>query len=271
MMPSARVAAIQMVSGGRLADNLAQAERLIAGAAAAGAELLVLPENFALMGVHERDKLAIAELPGDGPIQAFLADSARRHGVWIVGGTLPMRTADPERVRAACLLYSDRGEPLARYDKLHLFDVEVGQGESYRESATVEPGDTPVVVETPFGGLGLAVCYDLRFPELFRLMAGQGMELLALPAAFTATTGAAHWQVLLRARAIENQCHVIAAAQGGRHPNGRQTHGESMVIGPWGEILTSWGQGEGMAAASLDREGRVEVRQRFPALRHRRF
>lgn len=265
------LAALQMVSGPELDANLAQAEALIAEAAAGGARLLVLPENFALMGRREHDKLALAEDDGAGPIQAFLAAQAARHRVWLVGGTIPLRGNDPGRVRAACLLYDDGGRRVARYDKLHLFDVEVGGGEAYRESATLEPGAEPVLVETPFGRLGLAVCYDLRFPELFRRLGSQGMQILALPSAFTATTGAAHWQVLVRARAIENLCYVIAADQGGLHPNGRETHGESMVVDPWGRVLASQDKGQGVVAGELDLEQLGVIRQRFPALQHRRL
>jgi predicted amidohydrolase len=270
-MKQERVAALQMCSGPDVGANLAQAQRLIAEAAARGAKLAVLPENFALMGRNERDKLAVAEREGEGPIQAFLAEQARRHGLWLVGGTIGLRGSDPERVRAACLLYSDRGERVARYDKIHLFDVEVGEREAYRESATLEPGAEPVLVDTPVGRLGLAVCYDLRFPELFRRLAGQGMQLLALPAAFTATTGAAHWEVLLRARAIENLCYVVASAQGGMHANGRATYGHSMVIDPWGKVLAELGTEPGTADAAIDPAELAQLRERFPALSHRRM
>jgi predicted amidohydrolase len=267
-----RVAAIQMVSGPAVADNLQQAADLLAQAEAAGAALAVLPENFALMGLDERDKLAVAEADGDGPIQRFLAGAARRHHLWLVGGTMPMRAGEPSRVRAASLLYGPDGERVARYDKIHLFDVAVGEREAYRESATLEPGEPiPVVVPTAVGRLGLSVCYDLRFPELFRLQAAQGMELLALPSAFTATTGAAHWHVLVRARAIENQCVVIAPGQGGRHANGRETHGESMVVGPWGEVLARLDKGPGVAIAEIERDHIHQLRRRFPALAHRRL
>jgi len=264
------IAAIQMVSGPEVDANLAQAAVLLAQAAAAGARLAVLPENFALMGLRETDKLTVAEADGDGPIQAFLGEQARRHGLWLVGGTIPLRGAG-ERARAACLLYDERGERVARYDKMHMFDVQVGDQEAYRESATLEPGSEPVLVETPFGRLGLAVCYDLRFPELFRLLAGQGMQILALPSAFTATTGAAHWEVLLRARAVENLCYVVAAAQGGRHANGRETFGDSMIVEPWGRVLARRATGEGVVAAPIDLDHLRELRARFPALDHRRL
>ncbi len=266
-----RLAAVQMVSGAEVAANLAAAARLVEAAAGRGARLVVLPENFALMGEHEEDKLAHAEPDGDGPLQAFLAETAARHGVWLVGGTLPMATDNPGRVRAACLLYDDQGRRVARYDKIHLFDVEVAStGERYAESETIAPGDTPMVVDTPLGRLGLAVCYDLRFPELFRAMLDQGMEILALPAAFTATTGRAHWEVLLRARAIENLCCVVAAAQGGDHPGARATHGESMVIDPWGTVLERAGLGEAVVVGECDHALLERTRRTFPALGHRR-
>ena len=266
------LAAVQMVSGADVGANLEAAGRLIGEAAGRGARLVVLPENFALMGHREEDKLAHAELDGDGPLQAFLAETAARHGVWLVGGTLPLATDDPGRVRAACLLFDDRGRRVARYDKIHLFDVEVATtGERYAESETIAAGDTPVVVDTPFGRLGLAVCYDLRFPELFRAMLDDGMELLALPAAFTATTGRAHWEVLLRARAIENLCYVVASAQGGDHPGDRATHGESMVIDPWGRVLERAGLGEAVVVGEVDRALLERTRRTFPALAHRRI
>ena len=266
------LAAVQMVSGADVGANLEAAGRLIGEAAGRGARLVVLPENFALMGHREEDKLAHAEPDGDGPLQAFLAETAARHGVWLVGGTLPLATDDLGRVRAACLLFDDRGRRVARYDKIHLFDVEVATtGERYAESETITAGDTPVVVDTPFGRLGLAVCYDLRFPELFRAMLDDGMELLALPAAFTATTGRAHWEVLLRARAIENLCYVVASAQGGDHPGDRATHGESMVIDPWGRVLERAGLGEAVVVGEVDRALLERTRRTFPALAHRRI
>ena len=272
MTTSNLVAAVQMVSGPDVAENLRVAARLIAKAAAQGARLVVLPENFALMGRDEHDKLAVAEEDGRGPIQEFLAEQARRHQLWLVGGTVPLRGQEAARVRSACMLYSEQGERIARYDKIHLFDVEVAEGEAYRESATLEPGPSePLVVETPLGRLGLAICYDLRFPELFRAMAGQGMQILALPSAFTAVTGAAHWDVLVRARAIENQCYVIAAGQGGHHASGRDTFGHSMVVEPWGSVLAVHADGEGVATASVDLSHLARVRERFPVLTHRRL
>ncbi len=265
------MAAIQMVSGPGVAENLAAAANLLAQAADQGAQLAVLPENFALMGQREGDKLAVREAEGEGLIQTFLAEQAARHRLWLVGGTIPLQAAgDESRVRAACLLYDDRGRPVARYDKVHLFDVQVvGSAEHYTESATIAPGDRYVVAETPLGRLGLAVCYDLRFPEQFRALVDRGMEILALPAAFTATTGQAHWETLLRARAIENQCYVIAAAQGGKHANGRETYGDSLIIDPWGAILNRQPWGPGVVLAEFSRERLENVRRQFPVLEHR--
>lgn len=266
------IAALQMVSGPHIEANLLEAERLIAKAADAGAKLVVLPENFALMGRREADKVAAREPPGAGPLQDFLAAQASRHQVWLVGGTIPLAVSDDRRVRASCLLYDDQGHLAARYDKIHLFDVQiVDSAEKYAESATIEPGGPLVVADTPVGRLGLAVCYDLRFPEQFRGMLDQGMELLALPAAFTAITGQAHWEALLRARAIENLCYVVAAAQGGRHANGRDTFGHSMIIDPWGVILEQLPSGPGVVVAEVDRHRLEHIRQQFPALQHRRL
>ena len=211
------------------------------------------------------------ETEGDGPVQAFLAEQAARHRLWLVGGTIPLRTAaDDDRVRAACLLFDDRGRQVARYDKVHLFDVQVvGGTERYAESATIEPGERYVVADTPVARLGLAVCYDLRFPEQFRAMVERGMAILALPAAFTAATGKAHWETLLRARAIENQCYVVASAQGGKHANGRETHGDSMIVDPWGEIVHRLANGPGVVLAEFDPERLEKVRRQFPVLEHR--
>ncbi len=268
-----RVAAIQIAAGPILAANLDEAKRRIAEAAASGAGLVVLPENFALMGEQEADKLAVAEADGDGPIQSFLADQAARHGIWLVGGTIPIATPTPGRVRAASLVYDRQGTRVARYDKIHMFDVTVDtdNDEVYVESDTTEPGEGAVVVDTPFGRLGLAVCYDLRFPELFRYLVAQGMEILALPAAFTAATGRAHWTMLLRARAVENLCYVVAAAQGGFHVGGRETYGHSMIVDPWGTVLEEMERGRGMVSADVDLNRLRELRQRFPALQHQRF
>jgi nitrilase len=266
-----RVAALQMVSGDDVAENLRVAAELIGRAGAEGAELAVLPENFAFLGRRERDKLAVAETDGDGPMQDFLREIAVREGLWIVAGTLPLRGDDPDRVRAASLVFDDRGRRRARYDKIHLFDVEVSDSETYRESASLEPGSQPVVVDTPVGRLGLAVCYDLRFPELFRRMTDAGAVGFVLPSAFTAATGAAHWHTLLRARAIENLAFMIGAGQGGEHPGGRATYGHSCVVDGWGAVVAECVEpGSGVAAASIDVDGLAGRRRRFPVLEHRR-
>jgi predicted amidohydrolase len=266
-----KVAAIQMASGPQVPANLNEAGRLIGKAAAAGARLVVLPENFAIMPMIDADRLAAAEHDGSGPIQEFLATQARIHDVWLVGGTIPMRTSDGKRVRSACLLYSARGERVARYDKIHLFDVRLDSGEEYHESAAIEPGDKPVVAETPFGRLGLAVCYDLRFPELFRRLLDDGAELFAVPSAFTVRTGRAHWELLVRARAVENLVYVIAAAQGGYHLNGRETYGDSMIVNPWGEVLDRLSRGSGVVVGDIDRRQFEHTRQRFPSIQHRKL
>lgn len=267
-----RIAAVQMASSPNVSANLIEAERLIGQAAAGGAKLVVLPENFAIMGREEADKVAIREAEGKGQIQDFLAQQAQRHRVWLVGGTIPMASADEGKVRAACLLYDDRGQQVARYDKLHLFDVQIEEsGEHYVESETIEPGAGVTVVDTPFGRLGLAVCYDLRFPELFRQMVDQQVDLIAVPSAFTAITGKAHWETLLRARAIENLCYVVAAAQGGYHANGRETHGHSMIVEPWGAVLHRLPRGAGVVSAEVDAARLESLRRNFPALAHRRL
>lgn len=264
--------AVQMASGPIVNANLLEAERLISHAASEGAALVVLPENFALMGHKETDKVAIGEGPGGGLLQDFLSQQAKKHSIWLVGGTIPMKSSDKNRIRAACLLFNDQGEQVARYDKIHLFDVNLpGSDECYIESETIESGDETVVVDTPFGKLGLAICYDLRFPEMFRELIDKGMEILAIPSAFTAITGRAHWEALLRARAIENQCYVIAAAQGGYHANGRETHGDSMIIDPWGIILNRLSKAAGVVKADIDGERVASVRKTFPAVNHRRL
>ncbi len=267
-----KCAAIQMASSPSISANLLEADKLIGEAARAGAKLVALPENFALMGEHESDKLNAKEPDGSGPIQNFLSSVAKKYGVWVVGGTIPLAADNENKVRAACLIYNGQGERVARYDKVHLFDVNVpGTSEVYRESDSIECGTDPLVIDTPFGKLGVAVCYDLRFPEFFRKMVEQGMEILVIPSAFTAETGAAHWEILLRARAIENLCYVIAPNQGGFHLNGRKTFGHSMIIDPWGVVLDCYKTGGGFVCADIDR-GRLErVRGAFPALNHRRF
>jgi nitrilase len=261
-----KLAAVQMISGPDVAPNLVTAGRLIAEAAAAGARLVALPEYFPLIGAIDADRLAAREADGEGPIQDFLAATAQQHGLWLVSGSIPLRANDPAKLRNACLVFDPQGQRVARYDKIHLFGFNKGQ-ESYDETATIERGDQVVAFDSPLGRVGLAICYDLRFPELFRAL-GE-VELLVLPAAFTETTGRAHWEMLLRARAVENQCYVLAAAQGGKHPSGRMTHGNSMVIDPWGEILARMDKGEGVVIAELDRQKLVETRASLPALKHR--
>ncbi len=268
-----RIASLQMVSGADVNANLGAAAELLEQAAAEGARLAVLPENFAFMGQGEQDVLAVRELEGSGPIQDFLAEQAQRHDLWIVAGTIPLLCDEEEKSRSACLLYNDSGLQVARYDKIHLFDVTVQSGtlEEYRESRTIDGGNEVVVVDTPVGRLGLAVCYDLRFPELFRALASRGAELVALPAAFTAVTGAAHWSTLIRARAIENLCYLITSAQGGRHPSSRETYGHSMIVDPWGVILRELRDGQGLISTELDREQQAATRRAFPVLDHIRL
>jgi len=266
------VAAVQMASGPNVKANLEEAEKLIKTAVQQDAELVVLPENFAIMGLSEMDKVAIAETAGEGPIQQFLSQQASKHGVWIVGGTIPVESGVTGKVYSASLLYNDSGDMVARYDKIHLFDVLLeDSNESYNESETIESGDDIVVVDTPFGKLGMAVCYDLRFPELFRAMADVGMEICVLPSAFTSLTGRAHWESLLRARAIENLCYMVAPDQGGYHKNGRETYGDSMIIDPWGVVLNRLPHGTGVVVSDIDLEKLRKTRKNFPALQHKRL
>lgn len=266
-------AAIQMVSGLDLQANLDQATELLGQASKAGARLAVLPENFALFGAADEAKLSVAETDDGGPIQDYLSDQARRHGLWLVGGTIPVRqTGSDSRVAASCLVFDETGQRRARYDKVHLFDVDIpGRDERYAESRSTLAGTQITVLDTPLGRLGLAVCYDLRFPEQFRLMADQGVELIALPSAFTAATGRDHWEVLLRARAIENLCYVIAPDQGGVHPGGRETWGDSLVASPWGEILARSARGPSVVLADIDLARMHQIREHFPVLQHRRL
>ena len=267
-----KVAAIQMVSEISVDHNLAQAHRLLDQAAAAGAELAVLPEYFCFMGRNDRDKLLLAETPGLGTVQDFLSDTARELGIWIVGGTLPMATDDPERAANACMVYNPKGKAAARYDKIHLFRYDNGR-ERYDEAAALAAGEQPTAftLHDQSGQdwrVGLSVCYDLRFPELYRQL---GADLIVVPSAFTYTTGQAHWELLLRARAIENQAYVIASAQGGLHENGRQTWGQTMVVDPWGQILGQHATGAGVVVCELDPARLQSVRQQLPALQHRRL
>jgi nitrilase len=267
-----KIAAVQFASCTDVKANLEMAEILVADAADQGAKLVVLPENLALMGRLDTDKLQHAEADGAGPIQDFLSKLAADHKIWLVGGTIPIH-ASPGKVYASCLVYDGQGRRAGRYDKIHLFDVDVpGSGEQYRESATVAAGGgKPLVLDTPLGRLGVAVCYDLRFPELFRQLADAGMDILAVPAAFTAKTGAAHWELLLRARAVENLAYVVASGQGGLHENGRETYGNSMVVDPWGTVLARLDARPGVAVAEIDLESQRRRREAFPALSHRRL
>lgn len=263
------IALLQMCSGREIDANLETAARLIGDAAEAGGALAVLPENFAQMDAESRRR-EIAEAPGQGPLQNFLSRQARDHGLWLVGGTIPLRRENERAPVAAALVYDDRGVEVTAYDKIHLFDVGIPDSdEGYLESKHTTPGSKIVCVDSPAGRLGVAVCYDIRFPELIRALADDGMEVLVLPAAFTATTGKAHWEVLLRARAIENLCYVAAAAQAGSHENGRVTWGHSMLVNPWGTIVAELPTGVGVLEAAVDLEQQTRTRDRFPALAHR--
>jgi nitrilase len=265
------VAAIQMTTSPDVAANLAEAGRLLAEAADLGAVVAALPENFAFMGLADGDKRKVAEDEGHGPIQDFLSGGAKRLHLTIVGGTIPLRTDGANgRVAAACLVYDSDGQRLARYDKMHLFDVDLpGSDETHRESTHVAPGRDVRVVDTVAGRLGLAVCYDIRFPELFRRMSAEGADWFVLPSAFTVPTGQAHWETLLRARAVENLAFLVAPAQSGRHASGRQTYGDSLIVDYWGHILARRPTGPGCIVAELDHAAQADARQRFPALRHR--
>lgn len=265
------IAAIQMASGPQVKPNLTEAARHIQAAIDSGAKLVVLPENFAIMPTKEIDRLSVAEKDGSGPIQDFLAKTARDRKIWIVGGTVPIIASDKNKLRQVCPVYNDKGERVARYDKIHLFDVKLENGEQYNESSSMESGDKVVVVDTPFGRMGVAVCYDLRFPELFRAMLDKGAELFAVPSAFTEITGKAHWEVLVRARAIENLAYVIAAAQGGYHVNGRETHGDSMIVGPWGNILDRLPRGSGIVTTDFERQRLENIRSSLPCINHRKL
>jgi nitrilase len=261
-----RIAAVQMVSGPEVEANLREAARLAEHAAQGGARLVALPENFALMGLAEADKLAAREEPGDGPIQAFLSGTARRLGIWLVGGSVPLAARAADKLRASCLVYDDAGRLAARYDKIHLFGLDL-EGERHAEARSIEPGAAVVALDTPFGRVGLSICYDLRFPELYRAMGP--VDLILVPAAFTEVTGRAHWETLLRARAIENLAYVLAPAQGGRHASGRETHGDAMIVDPWGVVLNRLGRGAGVVLAEMDPAYLQRLRASLPALAHR--
>ena len=262
-----RIAAVQMVSGPEIGPNLEAAGRLIAQAAAEGARFVALPENFYLISADETAKVRAREADGRGPIQDFLAGAARRNRVWLAGGTCPIECGDPARIRSACLLYDDAGRRVARYDKMHLFCFSQA-GERHDETRTLEPGERAVAADSPLGRVGLSICYDMRFPELYR---GLGpLDLILVPSAFTEPTGRAHWHVLLRARAIENLAYVIAPAQGGAHPSGRRTYGHSLIVDPWGAVLAERAEGEGIVLAEIAPGRLAEVRQSLPALENRR-
>ena len=255
-----------MASGPNVPANLNEAGRLIEMAVAEGAKLVALPEYFAIMGMRDDDKVRAREKPGAGPIQEFLAATARRHGIWIVGGSVPLDAASPQKVRNSCLVYDDQGRLAARYDKIHLFGFSMGE-ERYEEERTIEPGRDVVTVDTPFARLGLSICYDLRFPELYRAM--KPVDIILVPSAFTETTGKAHWETLIRARAIENLAYVLAPAQGGYHLNGRETHGDSMIVDPWGVVLDRLPRGSGVVVAGIDLDHQRKLRASLPALSHR--
>jgi len=268
-MTGMRIAAVQMVSGPDIAQNLREAERLVAEAAARGARLVALPEYFPLISGNETDKVRAREQDGAGPLQDFLREAAVRHQVWLVGGSIPLEASVPGKVRNSCLVYDDAGRRVARYDKIHLFGFRRGT-EQYNESQTIEPGGEVVAFDSPVGRVGLSICYDLRFPELYRSMGATGpVDLLVVPAAFTHTTGQAHWELLLRARAVENLCYVLASAQGGTHPSGRMTWGDSMVVDPWGGVLDRLAKGPGVVVAEMDPARIAELRASLPALQHR--
>ena len=261
-----RVAAVQMVSEPEVQANLSVAGELIAQAAGEGARLVALPEYFCILGLRDRDKVEVREADGRGPIQDFLAEAAAKNKVWLVGGSAPLECTDPNKVRNSCLVYDDAGRRVARYDKIHLFGFESG-AERFQESRSIEPGGEVVTVDTPFARLGLSICYDLRFPEMYRKMGA--VDLILVPSSFTATTGKAHWELLLRARAVENQAYVLAPAQGGHHKNGRDTYGHSIIIDPWGRVLALIESGPGVISAEIDHAEIGKVRQSLPALTHR--
>lgn len=263
-----RIAAVQMISGPRVADNLATAGRLIAEAVGQGAQLVALPEYFPIIGAADADRVRAREDLGAGPVQSWLGETAQRHGIWLFAGSIPLTASSPDKMRNASLVFNPAGECVKRYDKIHLFGFKKGD-EAYDEAAFIEPGDQVVAVDTPFGSVALSICYDLRFPELYRALAP--VDLILVPAAFTETTGKSHWEILLRARAIENQCYLLAVGQGGRHENGRMTHGNSMIIDPWGEILDRKQKGPGVVIADLDHQRIADIRESLPALAHRKL
>ncbi|MEO1957827.1 MAG: carbon-nitrogen hydrolase family protein [Methylophilaceae bacterium] len=263
---SIKVAGIQMASSPSVTSNLIEAERLIKLAVDVGAKLIVLPEYFAIMGMNDSDKVKAREDEGDGPIQRFLSRIAKKHKIWLIGGTVPLVSSLVNKVRNSCLVYNDKGKQMARYDKIHLFGLDLAT-EQYHEEKTIEAGNEVIVVDTPYGKIGLSVCYDLRFPELYRAM-GE-VDMIVIPSAFTETTGKAHWESLVRSRAIENLCYVIAPAQGGYHISGRETHGNSMIVDPWGVVLDQLPRGSGIVTASINTHYQESLRKSLPALKHK--
>jgi nitrilase len=264
--PGFRIAGVQMASGPNVAANLNEAARLIEMAAAQGARLVALPEYFAIMGMRPTDKVKVREKDGEGPIQRFLAETARRLKIWLVGCSVPMAAAAEGKIYNSCQVYDESGKMVARYDKIHLFSLDLGK-EKFSEEGTLEPGKHVKVIDSPFGRIGLSVCYDLRFPELYRAM--KEVDIIVVPSAFTETTGRAHWESLVRARAIENLAYVLAPAQGGYHLSGRETHGDSMIVDPWGTVLDRLPRGSGIVSAWVNPAYQASVRKSLPALTHR--
>ncbi|MBF0264100.1 MAG: carbon-nitrogen hydrolase family protein [Gammaproteobacteria bacterium] len=262
-----------MASGPNVSANLSEAERLIKMSVESGAELVVLPENFALMGMKDLDTLKIAEdINNPGEILEFLSNTAKYFGIWLLGGTVPIKTNDTSKILSASILFNDKGEQVARYDKIHLFDMDLSESSgAYHESSFTKAGSDIITIDSPFGKLGIAICYDIRFPELFRKMTKSGMQILLLPSSFTAITGQAHWEILNRSRAIENLCYVVTSAQGGYHVNGRETYGHSMIVSPWGKILDQLNSGSGFVIADVDKNFVEETRNNFPVLEHRKL
>ncbi|MDP2238686.1 MAG: carbon-nitrogen hydrolase family protein [Burkholderiales bacterium] len=261
-----RIAAVQMASGPNIEANLNEARRLIEIAVERGAQLVALPEYFGIMGMRDGDKVAAREEHGKGPIQEFLSNTAKKHSIWLVGGSVPLVSSVATKVRNSCLVFDDKGGLAARYDKIHLFGFKMGE-ERYSEELTIEPGSDVVTVDTPVGRLGLSICYDLRFPELYRAM--KEVDIILVPSAFTETTGKAHWETLIRARAIENLAYVLAPAQGGYHVNGRETHGDSMIVDPWGVVIDRLTRGSGVVTGGINLDHLRRLRQSLPALQHR--
>jgi deaminated glutathione amidase len=266
-----KAAAIQMCSSDNVDENLSIAQHLISRANSKGADLIVLPEMFAHIAMDKPAKMQVKEPFGSGKIQDFLARQAKHHQVWIVSGTIPISTDDDNKVCASCLMYDDQGNVIARYDKMHLFDVNISAEEVYRESDSIKPGDKPILVDTPFGKIGLAICYDIRFPELFRCLFQQGAEIFIVPAAFTVTTGQAHWKLLARARAVENFSYIIGACQGGTHNTGRKTFGHSLIVDPWGEIKASLSNEVGDITADIDLDYLRKIRKDIPIQAHQKI